>query len=269
MKSICIKSNNKKILDYISAKLTKKNLEKLYISYNSFKIYDNIIIHSQNSYQENFFKLISTIITDTIIHFYEKKFIIKKLENDFFYFSSYDRKRIFELYNNEFILDTEKQNLKYSLIYNSVYSYIIQHHSILLLGFFNFRLHEYQELLTEILNNCINLFLIEREYFEFINLLKLYINTSAPKTSDIHLFFSSNDIILLDENYTKIDISNSELSDAKFLSDISFSQNDYIFNYILNILPSHLTLHLNNVSDDNNDFINTLKLIFDKKITIC
>ena len=46
-------------------------------------------------------------------------------------------------------------------------------------------------------------------------------------------------------------------------------QNSYlILNYLLNTLPAHLTIH---ISSDyiEDDFINTLKLIFEDRITIC
>ena len=55
---------------------------------------------------------------------------------------------------------------------------------------------------------------------------------------------------------------------AKFLSDISFSNNDYILNSLLTLLPSKVYLHLVS-SSDNLDFINTLQLIFEDRINVC
>lgn len=55
---------------------------------------------------------------------------------------------------------------------------------------------------------------------------------------------------------------------AKYLSDVSFSNNDYILNTLLNLLPQKIYLHL--VSPFNNlDFINTLQLIFEDRIELC
>ena len=45
MKSMCIKSNNKYVIDYLLKDFSNIDLDDIYISCNSFKIYDNIIIH--------------------------------------------------------------------------------------------------------------------------------------------------------------------------------------------------------------------------------
>lgn len=268
MKSICIKSNNNNILSYLSSKFVNANLENIYISLNSFKIYNNIIIHSKNNSQNIFLEISASFITDVIIEFYEENYLIKKLNRNFFYFSSYDKKRILELYRAEISSNIEQQNQKYLSIYSSVYDYLKENHSLVLNGFFNFRLSKYLSILNDFLDNCINLFLIEREYYEFIDLLKIYINNSPSKVKILHLVFSTNKIILLDENYIKIDFSNSELSEAKFLSDITFSENDYVLNYILNVIPTKLIVHISNSNSDYADFLNTLKLIFEKKLVI-
>ena len=63
---------------------------------------------------------------------------------------------------------------------------------------------------------------------------------------------------LFDENNQNIDIKSSNSLHAKFLSDITFSDNDYVLNYLLNTLPSHLTLHLPFEGSLEDDFINTL-----------
>ncbi len=55
--------------------------------------------------------------------------------------------------------------------------------------------------------------------------------------------------------------------DAKYLSDISFSSNDYCLNTLLNLLPSKLHIHL--VDNFEDEFITTLKLIFENRVYIC
>ena len=54
--------------------------------------------------------------------------------------------------------------------------------------------------------------------------------------------------------------------DEKYLSDISFSSNDYALNALLTLLPKKIEIHLIGYEDE---FINTLKLIFGTRISIC
>lgn len=268
MKSFCIKINNNSILNYLFDRFSLLELDHLYLSSNSFKIYDNVIVHYSGNNVPLFYDCICSILTDTILKFYEPIVLKKELDSNFFYFSFPEKERILELCNFENSIKSEFFKDKYFSIYNSFSKYINEHHSIVLNGFFNFRLSEYHETLDYILNTCINRYLIEREYFEFINILRLYINSNISKVSNIHLVYFNNTSILLDNNKKIIDSKSKEYFNAKFLSDITFSDNDYILNYLLNTLPAHLTIH---ISSDyiEDDFINTLKLIFEDRITIC
>ena len=74
--------------------------------------------------------------------------------------------------------------------------------------------------------------------------------------------FNSN---LLDKMIDIIEFNN-DLVYQKYLSDISFSSNDLALNLLLTLLPQKLYIH---VLDEEDDFINTLKLIFDSRVYIC
>ena len=73
--------------------------------------------------------------------------------------------------------------------------------------------------------------------------------------------------MLLDENKNIINIDKN-ISTAKYLSDISFSSNDYCLNALLNILPKKIFVHLLN-ANYNDEFLDTLCAIFGKRIIIC
>ena len=98
-------------------------------------------------------------------------------------------------------------------------------------------------------------------------MLKLYINAQPTLIGKVHVVCVDYDMILLDENLDMIDIDKNSLN-AKYLSDVSFSNNDYILNTLLTLLPKHIYLHTASTTH-NFDFINTLKLIFENRITVC
>ena len=45
LKSFCIKTNNRKIVNYLLTEFQNVNLEGIYISSLKFKVYNNFIIH--------------------------------------------------------------------------------------------------------------------------------------------------------------------------------------------------------------------------------
>ena len=54
---------------------------------------------------------------------------------------------------------------------------------------------------------------------------------------------------------------------AKYLSDITFSSNDYTLNSLLSLLPKKIYIHL--IDNNIDEFINTLQTVFENRIHIC
>jgi len=265
MKSICIKSNNKYIIDYLLREFSKIDLETVYLSNHTFKIYDNVILHYTGDAVDTFHAYLCDILTKCIIFFYERKLVKNLIEYNYFYFNDIEKQKILDncmdLFNE---MDTYEE--KYHAIYSSLDSYLLEHHSLVLTGFVNFRLKQYRDILDYNTDLSVSNFLIEREYHEFIDILHLYVNSKESEIDMVHLVYTNKECILLDSNKDLIPVD-TNLFNAKYLSDISFSSNDYCLNTLLNILPQKLHIHLVNGYED--EFITTLKLIFDKRVSVC
>lgn len=265
MNSLCIKTNNDDILQYLKNEFSNFNMLNVYFSTNEFKLYKNVIIHYSGIDTELFYEKLATILSYLTIDYFENDIVKNILVSNYFYFDNLEIDRILDMCM-ENIFDNEFNN-RHMLLFDAFYDYITENHSIVLSGFINFRLSSYREVLEDLVNLSVNEFIIEREYLEFISLLKLYINTQPSTCDAIHLVCFDNDSILLNEDMDIIKIDKTSLN-AKYLSDVSFSNNDYILNTLLNILPNKLFLHLSSFAG-NLDFINTLKLIFEDKLEIC
>ena len=105
----------------------------------------------------------------------------------------------------------------------------------------------------QILDECLDLVVsddeIYKEKYESINILHLYVNSKESLVDYIHLVYVNKESILLDKNKNIIQ-TDDKLFDAKYLSDISFSSNDYSLNALLNLLPKKLYIHLANNYED-------------------
>ncbi|MBR2785986.1 MAG: putative sporulation protein YtxC [Clostridia bacterium] len=266
MKSFCVKNNNKIILDYLLTEIENINLENIYVSQNSFKYYQNIIVHYTGSDEALFIYKLSNILVECIIKFYEKNIVKRIINCDFFYFDATEKNII---YNNcSEILeprDTEEFTKRREKIFECLIDYISTHKFFILDGFVNFRLFEYNSLISEYVNVAVNKFIIDREYREFIELLRGYINSQRNRTDTIHIIYSNSDPIILDEKQNVLTYDN-QFEHPKYLSDISFSSKDYCLNALLNLLPKRLIVHLM-VEED--EFVETLGLIFGKRLEIC
>lgn len=268
MKSLCIKTNNSKILDYLLNELKYSEIEHICFSENKFKNYKNIIIHylSHNDYPY-FFSKISSLLSFMIIDEFEDMLMKRIIDKNYFYFDALERNKIlkncYNILSDEYYAWFDK---KFEALYNSLYSFISDNKVLLLDGFINFRLQAYTAILDDIVSESVNNYIIEKEYMEFISLLKLYINSQKNNSNIVHLIYNTSESILLDEHKNLI-LNSEEIFNAKYLSDISFSANDYTLNSLLNLLPKKIYIHL--IDNQIDEFINTLQLIFENRVSIC
>ena len=200
------------------------------------------------------------------MEFYEEKLIKQILNYNYFYFDEYERLCIC---NNcvEIIENEESMHVKNreQIIEASVLSYSQEHKSMILDGFVHFRLKEYLSYLDNVIDTAVNQFIIEKEYNEFINLLRIYVDAKTTECELLHLIYINGESILLDNNKNIVSVSDN-IFNAKYLSDISFSSNDFALNTLLTLLPAKIEIHLIGEEDE---FINTIKLIFDNRVSIC
>lgn len=266
MKSFCIKTNNNAILEYLLDKLDYLELEEVKYSKNKFKIYYNIIVHYIGEKISFFDEKLSSIITDTILKFYKEKMIKKIINFDYFYFEEYEKKIIIQNCC-EIIESSEYEQIskEKEYIHEAVLQYVIENKSMILEGFVNFRIKEYIKYLDSIVDIAVNKYIIEKEYNEFISLLRMYINSKKSNIKNLHLIYGKSELTILDENKNIVPLC-KEIYNAKFLSDIIFSENDYALNTLLTLLPQRIEIHL---LDSEDEFIKTVKLIFEDRVYIC
>ena len=267
LKSFCIKTNNNRIVDYLLNEFENVELEQIYISKLDFKFYTNFIVHYKGKNLDLFYNIFSTVLSSTIIKFYEKDIIKHIINSNYFYFTDIEQRKIFNI-ANDYIYNgsiAESYIRKDSIVISCI-DYFSSHKSAILDGFVNFRINNYIKIIDYIVDMAVNKFVIDREYTEFIDLLKCYINSKDYGTNLVHLIYQNQESVLLDEYKKIIDLDDSVLN-SKYLSDITFSSNDYTLNTLLTLLPKKIYIHL--IDGNQDEFINTLKLVFDDRIYLC
>lgn len=267
MRSLCIKTNNSDLINYLLNELKNIDLKNVCFSENEFKLYKNVIIHYSGNDEAIFLSKISSMLSFLVIDELEEDLLKRLIIQNFFYFDSNEISKIlaicFDIIADDFSNFFDK---KFKVLYDIFYDFLSSHKSIVLNGFVNFRLKRYFTILDDIVNEAVNQFVIEKEYLEFISLLKLYINSQDCDCNLVHIVFSSSQSLLLDENKNLI-VVNDDIFKARYLSDITFSSNDYILNSLLTLLPKKIYIHL--VDDYIDEFINTLQLVFENRVHLC
>lgn len=267
MKSICIKTNNENLLDYLLNELDYIEVKPVAISKNQFKNYKNIIIHYSGNDNKKFVHEVSCILSCLVIDELEESFLKMILLKNYFYFNSTEMKHIlelcYEIFSDDFNTYFDK---KHNLLIDSFENYLITNKSIILTGFINFRIKNYLTILEDVVDEAVNSFVVEKEYLEFISLLKMYVSSQNSNCDVVHLIYNKNNSTLLDEDKNQINVSD-DIFKAKYLSDISFSSNDYALNTLLTLVPKKIHIHL--IDNCIDEFIHTISLIFENRVEIC
>lgn len=260
LKTFCIKSNDKIINNYIIKHIKNFKLDNLYLSVLDFSLYTNIILHYNGNDVQKLITKLTNLLTNITITFYSK-YIIKSLINaNYFYFSEFDKSRILD-----YCMDNIKEKgfsiRQKKIIKNCFKKHFLYNKKIILEGFIRFSLKKYIEELDIIIDQSVDNYIIEKEYLEFVDLLRCYVNSKEESIGRVYLIYHNENSILLNNDKELIPITNS--IDKKYLSDITFSKNDYCLNTLLTILPKEIIICNNNEKDE---FLRTLELIFQERI---
>lgn len=271
MKSLCIKTNNKKVINYLLSNFEKIELDNVYFSCHKFNVYNNIFIHYKGDNIDLFVKTMSNILSFLVLDIYENNILQNILKNEYFYFDKLERISVLDKYQSNCLDNIDFFETKENTLFDTFYNYISSSNyycKLYLKGFITFRLKEYISQLENSIDNAVNQYLVEKEYAEFVSLLKVYIRQEGYNSDVVHLVYRKDDSsLLLDKDKNIIDTS-INLLNAKYLSDISFSSSDMILNTLLNLLPKKIFVHLFDLNDED-EFIDTLKAIFEERIVVC
>ena len=276
MKSLCIKTNNKKAIDYLLDNLNKIDLKDVYFSCHKFSVYNNIFIHYKGTDENLFFSNISNILSFLVLDIYEDSITRNILQKEYFYFDKFEQSVVLDKFYENRLESIDDFEVKENILFEAFYSFFKSSNSsfcckLYLKGFITFRLKKYIDELEAGIDSCVNQYLIEKEYQEFVSLLKIYINSQGYHSDVVHLIYRNSsknmDSVLLDKDRNVIDTSINLLG-AKYLSDISFSSSDMILNTLLNLLPRRIFVHLSD-EDDEDEFVETLEAIFEGRVVVC
>ena len=94
LKSLCIKTNNNRAINYLLDEFSNAKLNNLYISTSKFKLYNNFIIHYKGKELDTFYTIIADILSSLIINLYEENLIKRIISSNNFYFADIEQRKI-------------------------------------------------------------------------------------------------------------------------------------------------------------------------------
>lgn len=217
---------------------------------------------------------ISNALADYIIRQYEERLITRTINGNYCYFNAVEKREI--LNRALAIIRNDDKNFFNSLfqirrrnvIIRRLMDYFENSNSIILDGFVNFRLKDYIKDLEEVVDKAVDDFLMDREYREFIRLLRYFVDIQDPKFDTVHVIVGyDNKYVLLDEN--KREITNECIQEyVNEISEGEINYDDLLVSSLITFAPRKILIHCTG-QFRNKELLETIKNVFLGRVMIC
>lgn len=136
-------------------------------------------------------------------------------------------------------------------------------------GFINFRLQDFKLEIEQLVDDAVEEYMLEKEYDDFIDLLRYFVNTQEPRLKKVHVVLSSSGSFnMFDKNYKHID---NEFLEGFILDlmDNDLTYEDLLVSALITIAPLEIVLHLPVPVNDLDTAISTIQSVFEERVTTC
>jgi len=197
---------------------------------------------------------------------YTKLMGINALKENYFYFDEDEVGSI--------ISDIEEEidnDIKIHIIIKNKFKEVLENSSLINLnGFVNFRLKFLKLYATQVVERCIDSYLMKKEYMDFISIIKLISDSGENQYDVVNVMFNNNKFQVYDKNMQKLNyFSNVEFS-AELNTESTYDET--VINILMSVSPKKIILHDLKVDKKNKEAYNTadiVKRIFEGKVEIC
>jgi putative sporulation protein YtxC len=215
------------------------------------------------------------VITDVILNHWEEPLVREIIQENYYYFAEEDKDLIYRGAVSHINQDRDGRKdgslrciIRKSRILQKVIEYLSGSNQIILDGFIKFRLKEYVNELREAADKAVDDFLIEREYREFIQLLRYFVEIQEPRYELVHIVIrDGKNYSLFDENLQGIK-TNSLEGCVMELSNNEISCDDLFVSMLITLSPRNITIHRDGETQSPLA-VDTIVNVFEGRVSWC
>lgn len=267
-----IRNNLFKEINFLSREGIKVNLEERLAGRFFFlncSVDEDDSEEIQHSHEKILRYYLSNVITDVLMNQVSKIFMNRILKHRYHCFDEDELNRIiqnaFSYLNNLYDEGDISLTLsRHHQVFTEVSHYLDDNNNLYLEGFLRFRLKDYFQEIIDSVERAVDNFLMEKEYLEFIQLLRYFVDIQQPKIDEVHVLIQGkNEIYFLDEanQPVKPDQIRGILTD--FEDEIDYE--DWMLSALITIAPRRIILHILKHSD----LIETITSVFVNRVMVC
>ncbi|UHA72343.1 putative sporulation protein YtxC [Paenibacillus sp. 481] len=146
-------------------------------------------------------------------------------------------------------------------------TYLEEHTAINIDGYIRFRLDSYMSELKEVVEYAIDEFVLERQYQEFIGLLKYFVFIQDTKIPLAHLMHKGgHEFSLLNEQLQPLEPTHVVDGMVVEMIDCDMEMEDMIVSTLINVSPQNIIIH---TREPESQVIKTIQQIFESRVQVC
>lgn len=207
---------------------------------------------------------VAAAISDLIVKQWEGHLLGQILRYNYCYFDREDLKAIY-LRAQEKLKEKDGRKNK---IRRRILSYLENNGHLVIEGFIKFRLKDYCRHLEQVVERAVDDYITEREYREFVNLLRYFVAIQEPRVESIHVLVLGSGMFKI---FDSADQALSPTSVPGMSVDVirtELNYEDLLLSALITIAPRMITLHLADPVEGQG-LASLLRAIFGDRLRIC
>ncbi len=213
---------------------------------------------------------IAKILAEVIAHDLPMSEIPRIIRVNYAHFSEAEKteiiNRAINLYKSELFQGNIYKTVKRkNQIITSLLEYLNLNNEVVLEGFLRFRLKEFCDELSTFVDRAVDSYMVDREYDEFVALLRYFVEIQEPKMQLVHVVIRSNGLYrILDERNEVVETEYLE----GFVVDLVQNQVDYedlLLSALITLAPREIIIHL----DPDCKVAKTVSRVFEGQTGYC
>ena len=208
------------------------------------------------------------VLSEYVIERYETKIVRRIMEEHFGYLSQNAKREILKNINyfsddKEIGYDARKKRILIAL-----YEVLAEDRKLYLDGFVSFRLKDYEHLLYMLIEKLADDYNTKKEYEEFIELLKYFVEVQSPRPELLHITVEKNGGYRI-ADVNRVDITSrcmkEFVGDEAIMTEADYD--DILISVLITAAPKKIIIHRGE-NIKNHDLFVTIKRVF-KKVEYC
>lgn len=218
---------------------------------------------------------VARLLTEWILEDWEQDLLLKHITTNYYYFSDSEKKAISDKALQ--IIQQEEETSKEYIIYQvgrnqrileRLLEVILNHGHVHMDGFIRFRMQDYLKHLGEAADAAVEEFMMEKEYNEFIRLLRYFLEIQESRLPVVHVFLRAGGHFQLFDDRGRPVTNEIVEGFTKDLVDNDISYEDLLISALITIAPEQVVIHFFEGAKGG-EAMNTIYAVFGDRMHRC